>query len=404
MLDLAFKQEQKQQLNAALIYSLKVLEMNAFTLENRIQEELNENCVLEAEGMERATHRGPASLNEALYQSTELDLHHYLKQQIHYHKSEEGVIDYLIDSLDSRGYLSVDILTLLENQFELSKDEAQQLLIRFQQIEPKGIGARNLKECLLLQMESLDSLQAKLLLHYEHDLITKNYQKIAQKEQVSVAEVKRALEATSLLQPYPLGNLAMKEPIYIQEDAVVSQQEGKIKVQLNQSSQLTLTISKEYQKLSKDAPDKQTRQYLQEKIKEARKLIHSINKRNNTLLEVILWVVMQQQDYLFNQGNLRVLTMKEAAQNLDYSASTLTRVISNKWILVDHRYYSLRALFNSNRGNKTIRSKEEIAQKINALRQKEGFSDRQIQQILKQEGIELSRRSINRYRNERTKV
>lgn len=403
MLDLVFKQEQKQQLNAVLIYSLNVLQMNAFTLEKRIQEELNENCVLEAEGMDGTINRGPASLNEALYQSAEVDLHSYLKQQIHYHKSEEGIMDYLIDSLDSRGYLSEDILTQLESQLGLSKEEAKLLLARFQQVEPKGIGARSLKECLLLQMESLDSLQAKLLLHYENDLITKNYQEIAKKEQVSVTEVKQALAATSVLQPYPLGNLAINKPIYIQEDAVVSQQEGKIKVQLHQSSQLTLTISKEYQKLSKSAPDKQTRQYLQEKIKEAKKLIHSINMRNSTLLEVILWVVMQQQDYLFNQGNLQVLTMKEAAKQLGYSASTMTRVISNKWILVDHRYYSLRALFNSNRGNKTIHSKEEITKKINALRLEEGFSDRQIQQILKKEGIELSRRSINRYRKERKK-
>lgn len=397
MMQLTQTTQQRQQLSPSMIFSLKVLEMNEAMLESYVSDLMDTNCVLEMDSSPQST-AGSSVYDDAMETQTPFDLHAWIKLQIDYDSEDEALMDYMIDSLDAKGYFPEDMEALLQKEFCLSKKEAESWIQRFQSIQPKGIGARSLKECLLLQLADSTSLEYQLLHDYEDAIMNSSWQNVSEELQATHAELMQAMERLSCLNPYPLAQFSMAGQEHVRIDAIVTQDEDGIHIQMNQMYD-TLHLSTKYCELAEQTDDLETRTYLKAKIKEANQLITSLQKRKGTLLSVLHVLVMKQYGYLFNQQDVNILTYRDVAEAVGISVSTCSRVVKNKWIQVENQVISLKSLFSSNRGNHTFHSRKQLARKIQSLHE-ERFSDAQIEMILKKQGIRLSRRSINRYRKE----
>ena len=397
MMQLTQTTQQRQQLSPSMIFSLKVLEMNEAMLESYVSDLMDTNCVLEMDSSPHVA-AGSAAYDDAIEAETPFDLHAWIKLQIAYDSEDEALMDYMIDSLDAKGYFPEDIEAVLQNEFCLSKKEAAHWIQQFQSIQPKGIGARSLKECLLLQLTDPTSLEYKLLHDYEEAVAGALWQTIIEELQVTHAEVMQAMERLRCLNPYPLTQFSMTGQEKVRIDAIVKRDDDGIHIQMNPMYD-ALHLSQKYCALAGNTNDLETRAYLKEKIKEANQLISSLQKRKDTLLSVLHVLIMKQYEYLFHQQDISILTYRDVAETVGISISTCSRVVKNKWIQVDNHVLSLKSLFSSNRGNHTFHSKKQLARQIQSLHE-ERFSDAQIEMNLKKQGIRLSRRSINRYRKE----
>ena len=343
-------------------------------------------------------------------------LHEHLTEQWRLVDAEEPVKiagNMIIDYIDSRGYLSVRLEQLYnKDRGDFTIDDLNLALELVQKLEPAGIGARDLKECLLIQMaQSAEdmSFESRLIAEHMDDLLENHLPNIAKKMNCSIETVNRAVERMSKLDTSPGLQIGRDQNHPITPDVIVESSEtsDQYSVRLPDSNLPYLKVNDYYARMAKDTQvSEKTRKFLQGNLRSAQWIMDAIEQRKSTLLRVTRAVVKFQKDF-FEKGqqHLHPLPMSKVADEVGVHLATVSRAVSGKYVQCSRGILPLRKFFSGGRedANGRARSWEAIRAKlqeiIDAEDKSKPLSDDQIRMKLEQAGIEnLARRTVAKYR------
>lgn len=329
-----------------------------------------------------------------------------------YHLSEEvqRAAEYIVESLDERGYFT-DGLKETAKVLKTKLKTVKEALRIVKQLEPKGVGASDLKECLLLQLKESypkETIAEELI---RKDFLTEmsqgKYEGIAKKMGKNVSQIRQASEVIRRLDPKPFGNVTPAvRTRYLTADLVLVNYEDHYDIMLNQEYIPEIYLNQTYLNLLKSGTDENTRQYIQERYEKAQWLRSCIRRRQETLLQIAERIFWYQREFLVGgPPGIRPLTLKQVADDLEIHVSTVSRALKGKYIQTKWGIYSLKYFFSS--GVKTEDgsiSPAQIRTVIGRIIQKEDkthpLSDSKIEKLLKEHGISISRRTIASYREQ----
>jgi RNA polymerase sigma-54 factor len=336
-------------------------------------------------------------------------------------REEEQVAMLIIGNLDDDGYFKMPMVegeaeetatsdALVRVSFEagVGIEFAENVLKKVQLFDPMGVAARDLRECLLLQVRSINAdtpeIVAIIERHLKH-LESKNYAAIAKDLKVSIEEVVKAVKVISRLEPKPGRAYTGEEPQYITPDVYVHKMGDAYVTVLNDDGLSKLRISGMYRAALKNGEAGKAKEYIQEKLRSAVWLIRSIHQRQRTIYKVTESIVKFQRDFL-DKGiaHLKPLILRDVAEDIGMHESTVSRVTTNKYVHTPQGIYELKFFFNSainKTGGDEIASeavKNHIKQIVAAEDPKHPHSDQRIVEILKTQSIEIARRTVAKYR------
>lgn len=360
-------------------------------------------------------------------------LYDYLMEQIHLvNISEEDlkIAEYLIGNLDTDGYLRREIKSIVDDLafsqgIYTTKEKVEDILENYvQKLDPAGVGARGLQECLLLQIEkkvSSDkaiSLAANILRHQFDALTNKHYNKIIQKYDIEEDDLKDALDEISKLSPKVGGNFDTQTITINQEiipDFVIQVKDGQVVPLLNSKNAPTLRVSEEYKDIlstyshdKNSAEHKQAALFIKQKLDAAKWYIDAINQRQNTLLQTITAIVKFQKDYFItgDEKSLKPMILKDIADITGFDISTISRVVKSKYADTPNGIVYLKDLFSDSLTNddgeevSTKEIKTHLQEVINKENKRKPLTDDALVVILKEQGYNIARRTIAKYREQ----
>ncbi len=322
---------------------------------------------------------------------------------------EQNIGLYIIGNLDERGYLAVS-LEEVSAVTGATVEEVEKVLKRIQFFDPVGVAARDLRECLLVQMESLglgSSLAARIVSDHLPQLEARHYDKLARDLGVSIEEVADAARAIASLEPKPARSFEGEETRAIVPDVSVEKIDGEYKVFLNEEGIPRLRVSSLYSRLSGQEGEDQekAREYLQEKVRAAVWLIKSIHQRQTTLHRVTESIFKVQRDFLeHGVSHLKPMILRDVAEDIKMHESTVSRATSNKYVYTPQGIFELKYFFQSGlkAGNGEDVASESVKEKIKTMLAAEDprrpFSDQHIAGLLSQQEIAIARRTVAKYR------
>ncbi len=348
--------------------------------------------------------------------STQQNLHDHLRWQIQMaglpdenHALAEVIIDYINDD----GYLSVSLEEIAESEQVLVADLVAVLKL-IQEFDPPGVGARTLKECLLLQAKAIeeDTLDLNLMIeNHLKDLEKKHYDVIAKAMGKEVVEVKELAEIISSMDPKPGRSYAPQDTQYVLPDVYVYKVGDEYVISLNEDGLPKLKVSQFYksvmqnQNTESSSDQKQTHSYIQEKLKAAVWLIKSMQQRQKTIYRVTEAIMKHQKDFLdHGPSQLKPLILKNIAADTGLHESTVSRVTSNKYVHTPQGIFELKYFFNAgiSTSDGDGMASESVKLRIKALVEAENpkrpLSDQDLVDKLKVEGIQMARRTVAKYR------
>ncbi|WP_126652018.1 RNA polymerase factor sigma-54 [Chryseobacterium aureum] len=360
-------------------------------------------------------------------------LYDYLTEQIHLvNISEEDlkIAEYLIGNLDTDGYLRREIKSIVDDLafsqgIYTTKEKVEDILENYvQKLDPSGVGARGLQECLLLQIEkkvSSDkavSLAANILRHQFEALTNKHYNKIIQKYDIEEEDLKDALDEISKLSPKVGGNFDTQTITINQEiipDFVIQVKDGQVIPMLNSKNAPTLRVSEEYKDIlttyshdKNSSEHKQAALFIKQKLDAAKWYIDAINQRQNTLLQTITAIVKFQKDYFItgDEKSLKPMILKDVADITGFDISTISRVVKSKYADTPNGIVYLKDLFSDSLTNddgeevSTKEIKTHLQEVIDKENKRKPLTDDALVVILKEQGYNIARRTIAKYREQ----
>jgi len=347
-----------------------------------------------------------------LFYSTTDDLWEQLLGQLRLSKAPDKirvVAEMVIGNIDEDGYLKAteeEIAKMSETDIESVKKAIEVV----QGFDPAGVGARNLKECLILQIRALElenTIIKSVIEEYLDDIKKKKYEHIARKLAISIDEVIKAVKIIEKLEPRPGRNFSKTMVNVPVPDVYVNKVEGQYQIILNDEGIPKLRLNKLYRQLFTEKQlQTQERKYLKEKFKNAVEFLKSLEQRNKTIYRVTESLLKFQKDF-FDKGvsYLRPLNLRDVAGELGLHESTISRVTSNKYLACEHGIFNFKFFFSnalsSNQGNvSTTLVKELIQNIINEEKAENPLSDKEIAEILQKRGIDIARRTVAKYREE----
>lgn len=447
---LELKQEQKQILSQKMIQSASILQMSAADLEEYLNEQSLENPVIDLvrktpdqdtdkdSDKESETYQWISSHDEQnryLYQKIEtnedeppewnFDTHQpesladSLWEQLlvkHIPEEYEDDIKAILESLDERGYFSEPLEDFL-TYFHMEESRFLTLLKLIQTLEPAGVGARSLSECLCLQLERKGLLTPTLEKFVQCDLekMAKNQlPAIAKELSVSIREVKEYCDLVRTLDPKPGSYLGrVQRTQYIHPDVIVVKFKGHLDILLNESSCPDLSLNSGYMQMYQNSADSEVQDYLRKKISQAEWIRQCIAQRNATLFSVAREIVAcQSAFFLEGPSALKPLRMADIADRLEIHESTVSRAVRMKYLQCTWGTFPLNYFFakNAARSSDIFQTQGESAtaadikaalRKIIGEEKKEKpYSDRALAEKLNEQGITISRRTVAKYREE----
>lgn len=320
---------------------------------------------------------------------------------------------YLIDSVDQYGFLKdKGVIKEVADIYELNYDRANELHELIMSLEPKGLTACNISECLVSQLSDLQKENKMLVSILEDDfddLIHRRYQKLAAKYQVSLEYITFLRDQISHLDPKPGLRLLDSNDKYITPDVIVKKIGDDYQVIINDSYSPNLVINSRYRKLINSANvDKETVHYVRDKINSAKFLIKSMYMRVRTLERLMNSIIKHQYDFFYNQtGVLLPLNYSSIAEDIGVSESTISRVVKDKYADTPYGIYPLKKFFTSTAGidsnyESVSRQKVKtyIIKYVDAEDKLKPLTDQEIVQLLKDDGLNVSRRIVAKYRDE----
>ena len=322
-----------------------------------------------------------------------------------------AMAEYLIYNLDDNGFLHVELRDLVRDSGgDATVAQAEEALDLVQRLDPPGVGARNLRECLLLQLTPdvpcRETLQV-LISHHLDDIQQNRLPMIEKRTGFSIETIKEAIDQLRRLNPRPGARFVPTSTQYVMPDLVVEANEhGDYEVRLADDHTPQLAISRIYQQMLKDKEsDPQAREYIQKKIQSARWLIESIEQRRSTLLKVAKAIIAHQKNFLDKGPEaIEPLKMQEIADRVGVHVTTVSRAVDDKWVQTPRGIFALKRFFG---GGTTAANGEEVAwetikQKLLEILSKEDkqspLSDEEIVEELSRSGFPVARRTVTKYR------
>jgi len=346
-----------------------------------------------------------------VYQETLTD---YLISQLHtnsFAAEEISVGEYIIWNIDSSGYLRVDVETMAEN-LEEDDDQIEKILSIIQSFDPPGIGARNLQECLLIQLNQQnppnDNAIEMVRDNFE-DFKNKRYEKLSKNMDLTLDEVKEIITEITKLNPKPGEGYITLENNYIVPDVEVRKEDGEFRIYLNDFNVPHLRINNQYKKmmLDKKKTSKEARDFIRQRLESARWLINSIHQRRATILRTVEAIIDRQRDF-FEKGPeyLKPMILKDIADDISMDISTISRVTNGKYVQTEYGVFELKYFFSEK--YRTDDGEDVSNRKIKAfikdLIDKEPpnkpYNDQKISEMLKKEGYPVARRTVAKYREQ----
>jgi len=374
------------------------------------------------------THQ-PTSLGAAEFEEREdnrqsqQSLQEYMLEQInllHFSRIDQLIAYCIIDSLDEKGFLDAEIseitasvqhlLSSMDYEEEIEEDEVLVVLKHIQRLDPIGVGSRNLAECLLIQLDSLPvntpcrNDAVKLLQYYEL-LITNELPKLIKQTGLNQEQLRCAVDLLKTLKPYPGLEFESKESDYQIPDVVVMKKNDCWQVTLNPDVMPKLRLNSFYTNMIRRADQSEDNQYLRNQMLEAKNFIKSIDERHKTLLKVATCIVEHQKSFLeIGPEGMKPLVLRDIAEEVELHESTVSRVTTNKYMLTPRGLFELKYFFSSHVGTTSggeasstaIRAK--IKKMIAEENARKPLSDNAIANLLKEEGIDVARRTVAKYR------
>jgi RNA polymerase sigma-54 factor len=447
LLDMRPQSIQKMMLTPKMLLSMHVLQLNIIDLRMFVRGELEENPLLEEEAAEDLPDERKDKLDDQLSKIIDQGVeeqglplgaedsasggiskekkdyleslitkkeslydHLYWQLQVLSRNDEEKRVgEFIIGNLDGDGFLNMD-LESMRASVGTDRDSFKRALTLARSFDPVGVGARNLKESLLLQLVYSgkgNTLLYRIVYSYLEDLEKGHFKKIADLLSVSVEEVERARKRISYLSPKPAASYGGREAVSIREpDVFLNKNNGAFRVEVNEQDLPRLKINRNYKEIlrQKDVPQK-TEEYIKGRMLSASWIINAMDQRVNTIERVCGYIVDVQNDFL-QKGEIAIkpLTLKRVADGLSISEATVSRVVSNKYAQLSNRLLALKSFFAGGlrTADGNLVSNKSVKQRVERLIETEEIgnplSDGKIMSIFKNEGIKISRRTVTKYR------
>ncbi len=458
-------QELRLQPQQILYYDL--LQQPIFALQQRLKTELDENPVLELEetdelleepelDLKDADEKPENPIDEPEFSDTDLDefrndgtevrlkprnendeeyefappavetMHDHLIQQLsllNFNEKEKRLGEEIVGNIDDDGYLREDLQKIVDDtnlslHLDLTIQDAEKVLAEIQTLDPIGVGSRNLRECLLVQLRSRNDIDqrergiaVRIIEEGFEDYSNHRYDQLAKKLGISHEELKLGDAVIRRLNPKPgEGFILPLETTVVVPDFVVAEDEkGDLVITLNERDMPQVRISPRYLDMMKRArgnkTDAQTKDFLKRKLESAKWFVNALLQRRQTMLSVMQALIETQREF-FTEGpdNIRPLIYRDIADRTGFDISTISRVVSAKYVQTDFGVFKLRALFSE--GLKTTDGEEvatrEIKNKIKAMIDSEAapLNDEKITELLNQQGYKVARRTVTKYREQ----
>lgn len=422
-------QKQKLSLTPRMRQSLEYLQVSLIELDEMLREEALSNPLLivrspSFEGAPPVRRRESSALrSQAAWDRSgqEMDpLDRYVRDATFQEHLEEQlgqfpgldremlwICRFLVGCLNERGYLDC-ALEELEEETHIPYERLEQALFVIQMLDPPGVGARSLSECLTLQLaqgDHFDELTLHIIQSGLESLAKGDRRGLCKRFSAEPGAVAAACDTIRSLSPIPSRGFRGREQVpYVVPDALISRRGGKLTVELDHAAMPQVEIDLEYAGGLADPSDQEVQRYIQEHTAKARQLIGCVDGRYRTLLRLLHVVTALQRD-LFLGGDLRPMTMQQVAGEMGLNVSTVSRAVKDKWICFEGRCFPLRELFTaavpvSEEGISAQMVKRQIWELIREEDRGSPLSDEQIRAALEREGIQVSRRAVAKYRSQ----
>lgn len=475
MLTQKLQQKLLQKLSPQQILLMKLLQIPSIALEQRIKQEIEENPALEdasdpemsTDAEEFPTDTEPDPVDELEREREDFDITDYLDDDdipayrmnsnnsssddehrevpyasgISFHETliaqlgmqrlderQVAIAAYIIGNLDDSGYLNrsltamVDDLAFTQN-IATTPEELAEMLKVVQGFDPPGVGARDLRECLLIQLQRQDpapavTLAAHLVDRYFDELTKKHYDKISKKVKVTEEELRDAVNEILKLNPKPGNSMGetTRTNHYIMPDFFVYNKDGELELQLNSRNTPELRLSRTYvdmletyaESKSKSSSQKDAVMFIKQKIDSAKWFIDAIKQRQNTLFVTMSAIMEYQKEYFLSgdETRLRPMILKDVAELVGLDISTISRVANSKYVQTPFGTFLLKTFFSESMQTEsgeevsTREIKKILSDCIEAEEKGKPLTDEQLTDILKEKGYNIARRTVAKYREQ----
>ena len=371
----------------------------------------------------------PTSLGSPEYEEREdnrqghLGLKEHMLEQInllHFSQVDRLIAHCIVDSLDEKGFLDAEVaeittsvqhlLESMDYDDEVEDDEVIVVLKHIQHLDPPGVASRNLAECLLVQLESLPVQtacrpEAIILLNHYELLISNELPKLVKQTGLNPDQLKCAVDLLKTLKAYPGMEFEEKDSDYQIPDIVVMKKNAHWQVQLNPDIMPKLRINSFYANMIKRADQSNDNQYLRNQMLDAKNFIKSVDERHKTLLKVATCIVEHQKMFLeIGAEGMKPLVLRDVAEEVDLHESTISRVTTNKFMLTPRGLFELKYFFSSHVATtsggeaSSIAIRAKIKKLISEENPRKPLSDNIIATLLKDDGVDVARRTVAKYR------
>ena len=436
-----------QKLSPQAIQAQLLLTIPALELEEEIKKQLEQNPLLEEDSNAEEPVQGvqsetPPEVEKLIgemqtrddYESVykrKTETNDYLLNS--YSKSYESPLDQIyrlglnekdeligveiIGSLDDDGYLRVpfeELVSDLNTRFKLdiNKDDIQRVLKIINRLEPLGLGSRDIKECLSIQLEELDveaglkSLCMKMIIDYFDEFTHKHFEKLMKELDVSKEKLNEMFGIIHKLNPYPGAGGISSETEYIYPDFIVTKTGDRWEVELTRDSSARVRISPRYLELfdSKETPE-DTREFIRNRLESAQWFLNAVKSRKETMLKVMKAILKRQTEFFETSGEiLKPMFEKDIADDINMNISTISRVVRGKYVQTDFGIFELKYFFSGayrtengeDISNKIV--KEKIKEIIDKEDKSKPLSDDNVSELMKNNGYNIARRTVAKYR------
>lgn len=422
------EQKYQQNLSPLQIQFLGLLQIPIESIEKRIEEELEENPALEEDEHEEdlylSSKNSVINYQKADFKTIQIEdkeesLSNYLHHQliaIDIKDNHRFLVSYLINSLDDSGFLTRELHSissdlLVNNDLEITDKELLSALKTLQQLEPIGVGAQNLQECLLIQLKKNypDNITAfTIIKDYYGAFTNKNFENITKNLSISLDQLKRVYLIVESLNPMPGSGFSKCNSTidYIAADFTVLIKNNKAELQLNKSRTKPIKVSKYYSSLLKESTDEETISFLKQKVEKAKWFKDALLKRETTLKKVMTAIINMQETFFLSGDEKDLIPMKLAdiAQAVNMDISTISRVSNSKYVETPFGTFKLKDLFSEayRKDNGELISTKEIIVKLKEIIDSENtsrpFTDEELSELLGQNEYHIARRTVSKYR------
>ncbi|WP_138420381.1 RNA polymerase factor sigma-54 [Aquibacillus sediminis] len=417
-LDMRTEQTIKLNITPEMRQALSLLNYSTTDLVGFIENEALENPLLELETNDYDQNLATNDVTDGagaldFVQSEGDHLYDYLHEQVihlHLNEQQQKMINYIILMLDDNGYFKEPFDDVAE-QLQVTVEQVEQAVRTIQQLEPAGIAATSLQECLYIQIarNDPDNLVAQqIVLDHLEALSSGQFDVIAEILNITEGKVKQVLTSIQSLNPKPANALdPPTERDYVTPDLFVYVETNDITVAINDQLIPNVQLSDDYLPLLKGEVDQETSQFLREKYKRLKWLQRTIAHRHLTLQQVMQAIAAHQSDFFYKgPSHLQPLTLKQIANECQLHVSTISRATTSKYVQTPFGLYELKYFFTSSiplangKATSSNKIKHLIAKLIEQEDKNVPLSDQKIANILKEQDILISRRTVAKYRNQ----